>query len=262
MIIDAHTHIFPEMIAEKASLNIGKFYGITMSHNGTREKLLEEGTAAGIDKFLIHSVATTPKQVSSINSFIAKSVELYPDKFIGFMTLHPESDYLEEEFFWGLEHGLKGVKLHPDFQEFDINSEKAKEIYKLANGRCPVLIHMGDYRTQYSKAEKLAPLFDEFLELDVIAAHFGGYSEWETAASYLKDTRAYVDTSSSLFELSPDDVRKLIDTYTPERVIFGTDYPMWDAREELSRWEKIPLSDTERELIFHGTLENLLKKYE
>lgn len=261
MIIDAHTHIFPEMIAKKASLNIGNFYGIPMAHNGTREKLLEEGTAAGIDKFLIHSVATTPKQVQSINSFIAKSVELYPDRFIGFMTLHPESENLKEEFNWGIEHGLQGVKLHPDFQEFDLNSEKAKEIYKLAEGKCPVLIHMGDYRTQYSKAEKLAPLFDEFPKLDIIAAHFGGYSEWENAAAYLSLTRAYVDTSSSLFELSPKKVRELINIYTPERVIFGTDYPMWDACDEMRRWEDIPLTEEERELIFHKNLENLLAKY-
>ena len=262
MIIDAHTHIFPEAIAEKASLNIGKFYGIPMSHNGTRDTLLSEGAAAGIDKFLIHSVATTPRQVSSINAFISKSVELYPDKFIGFMTLHPDSENLEEEFNWGLEHGLRGIKLHPDFQEFNLDSDKAKAIFKLANGKCPVLIHMGDRRTQYSKAERLAPLFDEFLELDVIAAHFGGYSEWDNAAKLLGPTRAYVDTSSSLFEISPEKARELIDVYTPKRVLFGTDYPMWDARDELKRWEPIPLTDEERELIFHKNLENLLKKYE
>lgn len=262
MIIDSHAHIFPEMIAKKASLNIGKFYGIEMAYDGTREGLLKAGEEAGIDKFLIHSVATTPKQVQSINSFIADSVELYPDKFIGFMTLHPDSENLEEEFFGGLEHGLRGIKLHPDFQEFDLDSDRAKRIYRLANGRCPVLIHMGDYRTQYSKAEKLAPVFDEFLDLDIIAAHFGGFSEWENAAAYLCHTRAYVDTSSSLFELSPERVRKLIDIYTPERVIFGTDYPMWNASEELCRWESIPLDEREKELIFHGTLEKLLSKYE
>ena len=262
MIIDSHAHIFPEIIAEKASKNIGKFYGIEMKYDGTVEKLLEEGRAAGVDKFLVHSVATTPKQVDSINQFIARQVERYPDKFIGFMTLHPESTNLKAEFDWALSHGLRGIKLHPDFQEFDINSDKAKEIYRLANGKCPVLIHMGDRRTQYSKAEKLAPLFDEFLELDVIAAHFGGYSEWESAAAYLATTRSYVDSSSSLFELPPEKVRQLIDTYTPSRVLFGTDYPMWDAAEELERWSKIPITEEERELIFHRNLLNLLKKYE
>lgn len=262
MIIDSHAHIFPDKIAEKASINIGKFYGIEMSYNGTVDTLLKEGTAAGVDKYLVHSVATTPKQVESINEFIAKQVEMYPDKFIGFMTLHPESTNLKEEFDWALSHGLKGVKLHPDFQEFDIDSDKAKEIYSLANGKCPILMHMGDKTKKYSKAYKLAPMFDEFSELDVIAAHFGGYSEWDEAAECLKDTRAYVDSSSSLFGLSPEKTRELIDIYTPQRVLFGTDYPMWDAAEELDRWSKVQITDEERELIFHKNLENLLKKYE
>ena len=153
MIIDSHAHIFPEIIAEKASKNIGDFYGIKMRHDGTRDKLLEEGKAAGVDRFLIHSVATTPKQVESINRFIADSVRLYPDRFIGFATLHPDSENLEEEFRRAMYNGLRGIKLHPDFQNFDLGSDRAKEIYKLAEGKCPVLIHMGDKRTQFSKAE-------------------------------------------------------------------------------------------------------------
>lgn len=262
MIIDSHAHVFPEIIAEKAAKNIGKFYGIEMRYNGTRDKLLEEGGAAGVDKFLIHSVATTPKQVESINRFISDSVKLYPDKFIGFATLHPDCENLEEEFKWAMDNGLRGIKLHPDFQNFDLGSDKAKEIYKLAEGKCPVLIHMGDKRTQFSKAEHLVPVLDEFPELDVIAAHFGGYSEWGTGAAFLATTRAYVDTSSSMFALRDEQIRELIEIYTPERIMFGTDYPMWDANEELGRFMSLGLSEEIREQILHKTLETLLAKYD
>ena len=262
MIIDVHTHIFPQIIAEKASANIGNFYGIGMKYDGTRETLIREGTAAGVDKFVVYSVSTTPKQVDSINRFICDSVKKYPDKFIGFATLHPNSENLEEQFEWAMQNGLKGIKLHPDFQEFDINDPKAYKIYELAEGRCPIVIHMGDQRTQFSKAEKLVPVLEKFEGLDVIAAHFGGYSEWGNSAAFLSMTHAYVDTSSSMFALRPDQVRELIDIYSPERVMFGTDYPMWDAKDELDYLSKVHLSENERELILHGNIERLLAKYE
>lgn len=262
MIIDSHAHIFPEIIAEKASKNIGDFYGIKMRYDGTRDKLLEEGKAAGVDRFLIHSVATAPKQVESINRFIADSVRLYPDRFIGFATLHPDSENLEEEFRRAMYNGLRGIKLHPDFQNFDLGSDRAKEIYKLAEGKCPVLIHMGDKRTQFSKAEHLVPVLDEFPKLDVIAAHFGGYSEWGTGAAFLATTRVYVDTSSSMFALRDEQIRELIEIYTPKRIMFGTDYPMWDAKEELDRFKSLGLSKETEEQILHKTLEELLARYE
>ena len=185
MIIDSHAHVFPDIIAEKAAKNIGNFYGIGMKYNGTVASLLDEGTAAGVDKFLIHSVATTASQIDSINAFIARTVERYPDKFIGFATLHPDSDNLKEQFEWAMAHGLKGIKLHPDFQKFYIDEERAMPIYELCEGRCPVLIHMGDERTDYSKGERLYTVLQRFKNLDVIGAHFGGYSEWGPSAAFL-----------------------------------------------------------------------------
>ena len=89
MIIDSHAHIYPDKLARKAARSIGDFYDIDMDLDGTVDMLLKVGDEAGVDKFLVHSVATTPHQVRSINSFIAKSVSEHPDRFIGFATLHP-----------------------------------------------------------------------------------------------------------------------------------------------------------------------------
>lgn len=261
MIIDVHAHVFPNMLAEKAAVNIGKFYGIRMKYNGTVDALLNEGTEAGVNKFVIHSVATTPSQIDSINSFIVRTVQANPDRFIGFATLHPDSPKLQEQFEWAMENGLRGIKLHPDFQRFDIDEEKAMPIYKMAEGRCPVIIHMGDERTQYSKGEKLYKVLQRFEALDVIGAHFGGYSEWAESAAYLSLSNLYVDTSSSMFKLRPDQVRKLIDIYTPQKVLFGTDYPMWNARDELDFLSRVDISDEERELILHGNAERLFARY-
>lgn len=261
MIIDAHAHIFPEKIAEKASVNIGKFYDIDMHFNGTVDTMIEKGARCGVTRFLVHSVATTPEQVDKINAFIVAQVRRLPDQLIGFATLHPDSDQIERQVDWAIAHGLRGIKLHPDFQKFYLDSERAMHIFRTIEGRLPVLIHTGDYRTEYSKPARLVRVLHACPKLDVIAAHFGGWSEWESGALALATEDVYVDTSSSQYALKPHQVRELIDIFGPDRVLFGSDYPMWDCKDELAMLAKIPMSEQEREMIYHRNLEKLLEKY-
>ncbi len=257
MIIDAHAHIFPDKIARKAVAGIGAFYDELQMHlDGTADTLVRQGEAVGISKFLVQSVATTPEQVISINNFISESVKKYPDKFIGFAAMHPDFEDVPGELERAASLGLKGIKLHPDFQRFYIDDERAEKIYAAAEGRFPILIHMGDKRTQFSKPERLAKVLDRFPKLDVIAAHFGGWSEWDSAAGILGGRRIWTDLSSSLYSMTPEHARTLIDAYGVDRVFFGTDYPMWTAAEELERFSRIPLTEREREMILHENIEN------
>lgn len=260
MIIDAHAHIFPDKIAEKAVAGIGAFYdGLEMRLDGTAETLIRSGNAAGIGKFIVQSVATTPQQVEGINNFISKSVKKYPDKFIGFAAMHPDYPDAEKEIGRAVSLGLKGVKLHPDFQQFRIDDKNAMKIYEIIEGRLPILIHMGDSRYQWSKPARLVKVLEAFPRLDVIGAHFGGWSEWDCAAEILGGKRLWVDTSSSFYAMSPQRARELIDVYGVENVLFGTDYPMWTAEDELKMFDKIELTEKEREMIFHENAERLLK---
>ena len=258
MIIDAHAHIFPDKIAAKAVKGIGSFYDLKMYHNGTLEELFESGAKAGIDKFLVNSVATTPEQVENINTFIAECVKKYPDKLIGFATIHPDYPNIEGELDRAVKNGLKGIKIHPDFQKFRIDDEKALKIYEYAEGKLPIQVHTGDFRYDWSRPERMAHILDMFPELNVIGAHFGGWSEWEDAFKSYMGKRIWVDTSSSLYAISPEKARELIDKFGVDYVLFGTDYPMWDAESELKLFNKIKLTDSEREKILHGNLEKLL----
>ncbi len=262
MIIDSHAHIFPNRIANKASTNIGNFYNISMGYDGTLETLFRCGDECGIDKYVVQSVATTENQVESINEFITKSVENHKDKLIGFATLHPDSNNIEKQVNDAIKMGLKGIKLHPDFQQFNIDGKDAFKIYEVIEGRLPLLIHTGDHRTQYSKPAKLATVLDRFPKLDVIAAHFGGWSEWEDGALELALKRVYVDTSSSMYAFKPYQIRELIDIFGADFVLFGSDYPMWNPKDEIDILSNVDLSTEEREKIFHKNIENLLAKYE
>jgi predicted TIM-barrel fold metal-dependent hydrolase len=259
MIIDAHAHIFPEKIAEKAVAGIGSFYDLNMAFDGKVSTLIKVGDKAGIDKFIVHSVATTEAQVESINNFIADSVEANPDRLIGFATIHPNYADIPTEIDRVVSLGLKGVKIHPDFQQFEIDCREAYKIYECIEGRLPMLVHTGDYRYEWSKPERMAKVLDDFPKLDVIGAHFGGWSVWEHAADILSEKRIWIDTSSSLYALPPEKAAELIRKYGVDRVLFGTDYPMWDASHELELFSKIPLNDNERELILYKNVLDLLK---
>ena len=258
MIIDIHAHIFPDKIAEKATHGIECFYDIKMDTVGSVNNLLAEGERAGIDRFVVHSVATTAAQVETINRFIAGTVEQHPDKLMGFATMHPDYEGIQKEIEFAIEQGLCGVKIHPDFQKFLIDDEKAFPLYECIEGRIPLLVHTGDYRYEYSKPERMARVMDRFPKLDVIGAHFGGWSVWEEAGKILGGRRIWVDTSSSLYSISPQTARELIDVYGVDHVLFGSDFPMWTPKEEMERFLQIPLTDGEREQILWKNAAKLL----
>lgn len=260
MIIDAHAHIFPNKIAEKAATGIGSFYDMKVDYNGTLETLLREGGEAGVDRFIVQSVATVPTQVVSINNFIAQSVEKFPDKLIGFGAMHPDFEDIEGEIERIYALGLKGIKLHSDFQKFNIDDEKAFPIYENAQRLgLPILFHIGDSRYDYSSPERLLNVVKKFPNLTVIGAHFAGWSMWDKGAELFDHSGIYTDCSSSLYAMTPEHAAELIRKIGVHRVMWGTDYPMWSAKEELERFDRLPLTDRERELILSENALRLIK---
>ena len=260
-IINSHAHIYPEKIAKKATETIGVFYDIEMHMPaGTADRLIEDGRSAGVSRYVVHSVATTAHQVRSINEFIKREVEAHPE-FIGFITLH--QDLSEEEVIseieWALENGFKGIKLHPDFQKFNIDDECAEKFYRAASGKLPILFHTGDDRYDYSKPERLVRMAKKYPELDFIAAHFGGYRCWGDHALYKGLSNVYFDTCSSLAFIDSAKAKEIIDALGADRFFFATDFPMWDTVGELERFDKIDLTEEEREMIFSGNIKRLLK---
>lgn len=257
-IIDSHCHIYPDKIAEKASASTGSFYDLPSALDGKISTLLEHGKAAGIEYFIVQSVATTPKQVSSINKFIAESVVQSEGHFTGLGTLHPDSENMKEDVEEILSLDLRGVKLHPDIQRIAIDDPRMHQIYKLCEGRLPILLHTGDHRYDFSNPNRMMPILEQYPNLTVIGAHFGGWSVWEEATRTLNKYENFlVDCSSSLYAISPEKAKELIDVYGVHRVLFGTDYPLWRPEEELERFMKIELSDTEREDILYNNASKL-----
>ena len=255
--IDIHTHVYPEKIARKATLSVCDFYDLETENTGTSAELLEMGSRAGVEKYLILPVAVRPDHVHGINEFIKGECDAHSE-FVGFGTVHAEMDDIVSEVEHIRSLGLHGIKMHPDTQKFDIDDRRLYPMYEEAEGKLPVYLHTGDPRYDYSHPKRLRRVLEDFPKLQTVAAHLGGWSVFDEAQEYLRDTDCLVDVSSSLMFISPEEAVKYIRSFGTERVMFGSDFPLWDPDVEVKRFLGLPLTEAELEQIAYKTAEEFL----
>ncbi|MCR4790584.1 MAG: amidohydrolase [Treponemataceae bacterium] len=258
-IIDFHAHIYPEKIAEKAALNVGKFYDAGMEHpHAISDELIASGSKIGVTNYVVHSVATKAEQVISINNFIIGECSIHPE-FIGFATHHPDFEDFENEVDRIMKAGLKGIKMHSDFQKFQVDSPSMDSFYScLEERQLPILFHAGDCRFDFSGPKRIAHVLDKHPSLKVIAAHFGGYTEWDKSIEFLVGRKVWFDTSSTTWKLPFEKANKMIKEHGAEFFLFGSDFPMWDHKGEWERFQNFDFNPREKEMVLHENAEKLL----
>lgn len=260
-IIDFHNHIYPEKIARKATDAVGAFYDFqVMECTGTVEEMLSSHKAAGVDICVVHAVATNAHQVEAVNDFVAKASKEHSGEIYAFGSLHQDYEDKLSEIDRCISMGLKGIKLHPDTQQFNVDDERLFEAFDYMQGKLPLLLHAGDYRYDYSHPRRIQRICRMFPDLLVIGAHFGGWSVYDEGVKYLLgEENCMVDTSSTSGFTSMENFEKLIRTFGEDRVIFGTDFPMWDTKAELDRFMSVKLTDAQREKILYTNAAEILK---
>ena len=258
-IIDFHTHVYPEAIARKAADNVRAFYdGIgNDAIDGRVQTLLERGKEAGITNFVLLPVATKPDRTRHINEFIIREANAQPC-FTGFGTVHAAMENLMEEVDAIEAMGLKGIKIHPDCQHFNIDDPRLFPLYEHIQGRLPMMMHLGDENYDYSHPARLRRVLELFPKLQVCAAHFGGHTMYETAKEYLSDTQCIMDISSTLMFLDPKVAENYINHYGAERLAFGSDYPVFDPVREMDLFLALDLTDDQKEQIAWKTATRFL----
>ena len=260
-VIDMHTHIFPDKVAEKATVATAQYFDLPEppNHHGKVKELADVLAEAGVEYAMVFSAATTAHQVESIHRFIYEQCRKYP-QFIPCGTLHAEYENYREELKWLRDHGIHGVKIHPEFQHFALDDERLFPMFEEMERTDMFLIcHMGDPRVDVSGPKHLLPAATTFPKLRCIAAHLGGYSEWEEARRELSGTNVYIDTSSSLFKISPEEAKENIAHFGVDHTMFGTDFPMWDPKEELERFFALGFSQAENQAMLYDNFARLFQ---
>ncbi len=264
-ILDFHTHVFPENVAAKVVAQLFDYYGIPLQGKGTIEDLKLSLTEAENDVHptgsltaaaVTFSTATKPTQVEAINNFVASVAN--NESIFGFGTLHPEYGDIEQELERIISLGLKGLKFHADFQGFDIDCPEMLRIYKavdelmLKGHNLPIILHIGDEKTDHSHPRRLHNIAERFPRLTLIAAHFGCYSVWDDY-KILTGSHVYLDTSSSFGHMPEGLAERIITEHGTDKILFATDYPLMKIRGELKKIDDVftalKLTEQEKENI-------------
>ncbi len=261
MLIDFHTHAFPEKIAQKAIEKLSYASGGLVPHtNGTffdLKRLLKE---SGIDKAVVLSIATNATQQRNVNDFAASINN--GESIFAFGSVFPDAPDVFEELERIKSLGLKGIKLHPDYQGFSVDEQKMKPIYKkIGELGLITIFHAGQdfgfpppYGATPEKMEKALSWF----ESPVVAAHFGGVGCGQEVLDHICGKEIYFDTSFSYGTMPKYYAQKIIDTHGADKILFGTDTPWHTAEMEMKLLESLEISHADWEKITHQTAEKLL----
>ncbi len=256
-VYDIHTHIFPDKVAAKGVANIGGYYGIPMQCDGKASTL--DGIRLPEMKCCISSAALKEEIVTKNNDFLLEEAGKYP-AFIPFSSFYPFMSPSEaaKELERVKSLGSKGIKMHPDFQKYNIDEPNAVEIYRIcAELELPVLFHVGDRNTDYSTPVRVLNVAEKVPSLKIIAAHMCGYSVWDDAEKYLIGTNVYTETSDALLDLEPERVLGMIRRHGVDKVMFGSDFPLSSPRDAFEKLDAIGLTAEEKLKIYQTNAEKL-----
>lgn len=235
MTLDVHTHAFHPKIAAKVLKQLEGHYHISPVGTGQADDLLARLDQAGIRRAAVHAAATTPAQVIPANNWCIELSRTQP-RFIPFGTMHPGFPDFEDELDRLERAGIQGIKLHADFQGFRLDEPALMPILEAMRGRFVAMFHVGDRLPpdqNPSCPRKVAAIHRDFPGLAIIAAHMGGLMHWDLVLEELAGSEVYIDTSSSLPFIEDPQLHAILDRHPPERVLFGSDYPLYDPGQEM-----------------------------
>ena len=259
-IIDIHTHIFPDEIAPTTIKYLEEEANTKAYLNGTISDLKSSMKRAGISISVNQPISTKSSQVQPINNWVK---QIQDEAILSFGTIHPQFEDFKNEIKRLKEWGIKGVKLHPDYQKFHPDDESMFPIYEsLRENEMIVLFHagidIGLYPPVHATPQRLAKVLDNFPGLIIIASHMGGYKLWDDVEKYLVGRDIYFDTSYVIDYMEIDRFVTIMKNHGFDKILFGTDSPWKDQADEVKKISVLNIPQEIQLDIFWGNAKGLL----
>ena len=279
MIVDFHTHTFPDKIAAATIEKLSRMAHIHPFTDGTAEGLKRSMADAGVTYSVVLPVATNPRQVAGINR-AAAAVNDREEGLISFGCTHPELENWKEELDQAARLGLKGIKIHPAYQMVDQNDIRYLRILERAGELGLIVVTHSGLDIGFPGAEQCAPrkiaeAVRQVGPVQLVAAHMGGWRQWKEAEQLAEFTNVYLDTSFSTGSLTPRSAEDAPDTalelmqadaflhmvslFGVHRILFGTDSPWSDQRESIRWLQDLPLPAADCAAILGANAQGLLQ---
>lgn len=274
MIIDFHTHVFPEETAAEAISKMEREaaenggFPVKAKLSGTAAELEEKARENGIDWSIVLPVATSPRQTEGINLFAARENEnSVRTGVFSFGAIHPDNENYKEILRGLKARGVKGIKLHPDHQGVYVDDMRYLRIMDFAADLDLVIVvhagtDVGRPKEARSTVDGLCTVDDVLAYPKLVLAHMGGFGQWEEVEQKLLGRNVYLDTALCFEEevphLSLEQFRHFVDVHGHKRILFGTDSPWADQGRSVEAIRSAGLRRDQEAAILGGNAMQLL----
>jgi predicted TIM-barrel fold metal-dependent hydrolase len=261
MVIDFHTHCFPDSLARKALRQLSAAAGsLPFFTDGTAGGLTASMEKAGISYSVIQHIATKPAATPTVNRWAA---EVNGGKIVSFGTIHPDYSNWRDEIAFLTDAGIKGIKFHPDYQDFVVDEKRLYPIYEAAAGAGLVMLfHAGldlGYPPPYKcMPNRMANVVRDFPGARFVATHMGAYNYWREVEEHLVGTDVYFDTAYCSIGMERESLARLIRLHGAGKVLFGSDSPWTDQAAEAAVIRSLALDEPEKEAVLWKNAAKLL----
>ena len=267
MIIDFHSHLFPDRIAERTIAALSTKGSIPAFSDGTAAGIEEKMEAAGISVAVNLPVLTNPASFESLNRFASEINSQYADKcrrIISFAGIHPACEDIEGKMRSFKSRGFLGVKLHPDYQETFFDDERYVEILQCAKELDLIVTTHAGYDVGFPDSpirctpERARRVIEKVGHRKLILAHLGGIDMLEDAIETLCGLDVYLDTAYILRFIGKEDFMRILEKHGEDKILFASDSPWSDAAADAEIIRSFKLSKETEEKIFCSNAKALL----
>lgn len=264
MIIDFHTHIFPEKIAERTMKSLIAASNYPHFTDGTAKGLYKSMQEAKVDYSVNLPILTNPESFYRTLDHLLTERKAF-DKIISFAAIHPRCEDIPDKIAVIKQAGFIGIKLHPLFQNEPIDSEKSEFLIDLAaKAGLLIMIHPGfDIsfpECKHAEPKKIVRMLEDVKPKGVILAHMGALEYWEEVEDTVCGRDVYFDTSFSTHLLGEKNFVRLVKKHGVEKILFGTDSPWCDQKSYVELINSFSsLTSEEKQMILYKNGAKLLK---
>lgn len=277
MIVDFHTHTFPARIAQRAISGMQAASHAAVFSDGT-EAGLHAAMKGSVDLSVVLPVATNPAKLISMND--VSIAENGKDGLIYFGAMHPLAENWKEELSRIADAGIKGIKIHPLYQDTDIDDIRYLRILGRAAELGLITVMHAGWDIGFPGVVRCSPemtrkALKQVGQIPIVLAHMGGWKSWDRVSQELGDTGCYIDTALSmgaitpleagyyadeeLALLGPEVFCALVRSFGADRVLFGTDSPWASQKKEIGKLKAMPLTDSEKDMILYQNAKRFLR---